>query len=288
MYFVLLLILAPAPPPAAASWDCPVYYSQMSKEELEPLVLADDDRNLFWEQWKITSPEDATAWNEALIRTATEMPLDVRNPKRIYGLSQREIKALFRKVDRHPVASHSKLKKYTPEGNIGFCFGRALTAMIEALRMGAARETVKKIWLIGGLNGSTNTWGHHVATMVRGKDKMWYVIDTNYSAPMPLATWYKRCLARYKNDGKVQLFMTDAKRFGPEGGVNAGPIQKSTIEDPFYNGYFTDLMKQSRQEAREAMEEKRRARETCAESRPGLLAECYRKFKTGLWFTSGE
>ncbi|RZA08732.1 MAG: hypothetical protein EOP11_03975 [Proteobacteria bacterium] len=67
----------------------------------------------------------------------------------------------------------------------------------------------------------------------------------------------------YKNDGRLQLFVTNPQRFGPEEGVNAGPILPSAVSDPFYHNFFEDLMRQSRSDAKQMFEQKRLERGYC-------------------------
>lgn len=249
---------------ASADENCTTLYSKLDKQKLEALVLDRADRDLFEQQMLTTTPEDARAWNTALLEAMDNSPMVVRNPKRINGLDPEQRMALHRAIIDHPVARYSSLKKYDPKGDIGFCFGRALAVQIEALKMGVAKENIKKIWIVGGMKSGSIDWGYHVSTIVRGSDQKWYTIDTNTEEPKLLVDWYQRLANRFENDGRLQLFVTDAKRFGPNGGADTGPIQPGTVSSPFYNNYFKDLVAHSRSGAREMIEQKMAALSACS------------------------
>lgn len=105
-------------------------------------------------------------------------------------------------------------------------------------------------------------WTYHVATAVRGEDRKWYVIDPNYDAPMLASEWLSMFRNKYPN-GNLQLFATNPTRFSPGGGINEKPLRPQTVRDPFYNGYFVDLMSQSRAEARAVVEQRSNMADTC-------------------------
>ena len=244
---------------------CPEKFGGLLAPEnrIELKVLQDLHADLFKEQ-EAASPELVKVWNETLLRELDAMPLVVRNPKRINGLTEVQLTELFEKVKHHPVADNDFYSKYDPDNvGIGFCFGRAITAHLEALLMGVAKEDIKKLWIVGHMQEDKVAWAHHVTTMVRGADKKWYAIDPNYSAPMPIAEWYKLLQMRYPKE-KLQLFATNAKRWSPGGGVNADAIAPATIHDPFYHHFFEDLMQASRDEANSVIEQRRELHSVCS------------------------
>lgn len=260
----LLFLLAGFAAPARAEDDlCPAKYMRLSPKKLEALTLEDSDRDLFEAQMKIASPKQADTWNRALLRALDNLAAPEATPGRKPGLTPSERRQLFQTVNEHPVANGDMVDHYAPEGGTGFCFGRAITAHIEALRTGLDKESIKKLWIIGYMKGDTTEWGHHVTTIVRGKDKHWYTIDPNYDEPLRLSTWLKNIKDDFTNEGDLQLFATNPSRFGPEGGVNAGPILPSTVEDPFYHDYFVDLMTEFRRDSQRMLEQKRIERGYC-------------------------
>ncbi len=213
------------------------------------------------------NPARIAKWNKTLERTMRELPLtgDVRG--RLGGLSWQEITALYEKIINHPVGDYRIVSKYDPEGNIGFCFGRAMIAHIEALETGLAKENIRKIWAIGTMKYDNILWNHHVATMVRGKNGIWYVLDPEYGQVLKMATWMKR-VKKMDADNKLEFFVTNPNRFGPESDLasrrNVAPLplelgtttsQRNDTDAPRpYNGYFQDEMEYTRREAAELKE----------------------------------
>ncbi|RZA08733.1 MAG: hypothetical protein EOP11_03980 [Proteobacteria bacterium] len=182
MSLIALLFLFTAPL-AQAERTCPARFAKFNREELEKLVLSDTDRNLFDEQMSLGTPEEAEFWNRTLIDAVDGLPKPKPAAKRLPSLNPEQRAALLKLVDKHPVADAKFYDKYAPEGGTGFCFGRAITAHIEALRMGLDKESIKKIWIVGAMEGTSDSWGHHVATIVRGPKGKWYTIDPNYDTP---------------------------------------------------------------------------------------------------------
>lgn len=218
-------------------------------EGLESEVLEEISGNYYKVERK--SPADVAAWNKALFQELNDLPLSGADRERIGGLSAEAIQGLYDKVKNHPVASCKNVKKYDPDGNIGFCFGRAMSVHLEALRMGVAKESVRKMWAVGSMKYKNIFWQHHVATMVRDEKGAWWVIDPEYKKPKLLKEWYKT-IKKMDSDDKLQFFSSEGKRFGPASDATYTP---DDMTSEFYNGYFEDLMRVSREEAKSVSEE---------------------------------
>lgn len=104
-------------------------------------------------------------------------------------LSPAERHNLFVKTSTHPVANLDALEKYDPSGEIGFCFGRAMTAHLLAKKMGLDSASIRKLFIIGDLrSGDDPEWRFHVTTAVLGEDNQWYAIDPIMLPPMAPGT----------------------------------------------------------------------------------------------------
>lgn len=131
---------------------------------------------------------------------------------------------------------------YDKKGTIGFCFGRATIAHMEAIVRDIHPDLVKKIWIAGDMG----VWGHHVATMVF-TNKGWMVLDTNLGGKTPAIQWinYYNLMKKGKKD--IMVFVTQAGRFGPYDNrpYNAVDLFNTESEDfnkaaDYFSGYFHD------------------------------------------------
>lgn len=187
-------------------------------------------------------------WNESLIRALLNQPVPADKDNRVGGLTEGELGTLFWKVRNHPLAGQGLVhhRKYDPRRNFGFCFGRAFIAHIEALKSGLRKESIRKIWVVGEMDAGGRTWQHHVATMVRGVDGEWYVLDPLSRELKSLPEWKDFVFSHFPGP-KLQLFATLPSRFSP---TDERPLRPSTVRDPIFNRYFEDLVQFYRQEAR--------------------------------------
>lgn len=179
------------------------------------------------------------------------------NPKRLPGLEKAEMDELFARIRDNPVTAICNRKKYDPKNiGIGFCFGRAIAAHIEALRMGLAKESIKKVWAVGDLVDEEGAWSYHVTTIVRATDGTWWAIDPLMKSAIPVEEWYGRMQA-IDTTGDMRIFITNAKRFGPGRQNKYSPQQ---LNDKLYNGFFNDLMDHFQKETKEVMEKAKEKR----------------------------
>lgn len=131
---------------------------------------------------------------------------------------------------------------YDTKGTIGFCFGRATIAHMEAIVRDVHPDMVKKIWIAGDMG----VWGHHVATMIYTQ-KGWLVLDTNLGRKIPVNEWIDYYLKSKKGNKDIMVFLTQAGRFGPYDNrpYNAVDLFNTQSEDfnkaaDYFNGYFHD------------------------------------------------
>lgn len=110
------------------------------------------------------------------------------------NLSIGEMNILFQNAVNHPVAKLSKenIKKYDPDGIIGFCFGRAMTVHLLARKMGVSSTSLKKMFVIGDLrSGKDPEWRFHVTTLVKNEKGEWFAVDPIMKGPMDVRDWIK-------------------------------------------------------------------------------------------------
>lgn len=131
---------------------------------------------------------------------------------------------------------------YDTKGTIGFCFGRATIAHMEAISRDVHPDLVKKVWIAGDMG----VWGHHVATLVYTK-KGWMVLDTNQGRPYTFRNWLNSYLPMKKGKKDIMAFVTQAGRFGPEDGRPYNPVDLFNTHsddfnraEDFFKGYFFD------------------------------------------------
>ncbi len=133
-------------------------------------------------------------------------------------------------------------KKYDPNRNIGFCFGRATFIHLMLLKMGVQKNSIRKIWAIGPMNTGDINWRYHVATMVYTK-KGWLVLDTNHGGPVTPQEWIAT-YSKMSTDGKLRFYASDASKFafmiGKYSRLQLG--MDINQERDFYRGYFKDMM----------------------------------------------
>jgi hypothetical protein len=232
---------------------------QLSKK-MRPEDFAEVDRKLFHskEQDLFNIPrgtsEQASAANEAVMSDLKAWPKESSGSRRAPHLTAPQIQEVYRAVDSNGAADLYKLPNYDPKGNMGFCFGRAVAAHIEALRSGIDRAQVRKVWAVGDFKSGNVNWRYHVATVVRDASGKWIAVDPIFGGPLPLGAWYLRMKAYENPTGpqNMRLFTTNAERFGPSATDKYSPIQMGTGKNPdgVYRGFFKDMMQSFRDNPR--------------------------------------
>lgn len=116
--------------------------------------------------------------------------VDRLNPITRDALNAAERQRLLRLTSHHKVASLDALSKYDTTGEVGFCFGRAMTAHLIARKLGLNPNGIRKLFIIGDLrSGPDPEWRFHVTTLVKGEeDGRWYAIDPIMLPPMAPGT----------------------------------------------------------------------------------------------------
>lgn len=196
--------------------------------------------NFIWDNISET-PDQAVAMNREVIDQMNILSRQESKNGLRSSINAKEAKSLYEEVTRHPVARLLNVKKYDPDSAMGFCFGRAMTAHFEALNMGIAKESIRKVYVVGQMKALVGDiiWQFHVATAVKGSDGGWWVIDPFFGKVVKLEKWYERMYS-HDTKGTLRLYVTDANRLGATSG---GLYDKSHLMMDFYNGYFKDLFK---------------------------------------------
>ena len=160
----------------------------------------------------ITPPPDDTA---ALYRRLTR---DAPGP--LSALSLAQIKGLHRRLARHPVAGTDDpaiLKRYDPNEDLGFCFGRAMAVRLMARRLGLAEDSIATLFIVGDLRekGKT-TWRFHVTTLLRGPMNRWVAVDTLFDEELPVEQWISQTQDLWDTDKKAKLYLAPGAAVIPD------------------------------------------------------------------------
>ncbi|MFN3455355.1 MAG: hypothetical protein ACK41T_10385 [Pseudobdellovibrio sp.] len=201
----------------------------------------------------LKTPAEARNMNSEVIRLMNNEAYKVNaQSKRKQEISRSEAIRIYEAVTRHPVARVLKLTTYDPDGNIGFCFGRAMTTHLEALSRGIDKDSIRKVFVVGVMRAlvGDKIWQFHVATAIKGDDGHWWVLDPFFGQVVHLEKWYEKM---YSHDvkGVLRLYVTEPTRFGAAGSHS---YQKSHLMLDSYNNYFKDLMEYYRKKSRGQLE----------------------------------
>ncbi|MCX6118439.1 MAG: hypothetical protein NT027_12925 [Proteobacteria bacterium] len=173
------------------------------------------------------------------------------------SLSTSEISRLYQSTIQHPIAKVSAVDKYDPDGIIGFCFGRSMTANLIGRNIGLKKESMAKLFVMGDLRSEghsapTPEWYFHVTQLALGPNKTWYAIDpimhTEGTAfkPLTAAQWMKAVTrgwdATHGRTAKAKSYFIDSDailpdiRNVPDFDKETGVQLIETIFDPAKNG----------------------------------------------------
>lgn len=154
---------------------------------------------------------------------------------------ENEVTALIRDMKEHPVVGEKAANKYDSDSKVGYCFGRAAYAHgVLALR-GVHPINIAKVFAIGKLYRQNTSWDYHVATIARGPQGKWWVVDALTNKTLDLQKWEEE-IGRWDRDAlypQIRFYITDASKFLPLPGAYA---QKSMSRD-FYRGFFDDVIR---------------------------------------------
>ncbi len=180
--------------------------------------------------------------NNANVRKLLNAPYKVEEMKgKISSVPTKDTQTIYDAMENSNVNKNHHC--YDTKGTIGFCFGRATIAHMEAIVREVHPDAVKKIWIAGDMG----VWGHHVATMVH-TEKGWRVLDTNQGRLVTPDQWIDIYMKeKQKNAKDIMIYITQAGRFGPYDTRSYNAIDLfNTNSDEFvkakdyFNGYFHD------------------------------------------------
>lgn len=141
----------------------------------------------------------------------------------------------------HEIVSLTNISKYEKKSSgIGYCFGRAMFVDTFLSLAGLHRANIKKAFVVGSMSGGS--WGWHVTTIVQSQNRngheIWLAIDPVAERVMDVREWYKHW-QNSSDDGKLRLFIGEKTKFG----AGSSWYSENQISDPFYSGYFRDMMR---------------------------------------------
>jgi hypothetical protein len=223
--------------------SCPVLLESVLDESQFGIRLRDQiSESLF--NTPFYSEKIATWRNRKIIQMLREFPIPETFGRKM-GITSVEARSLIAKIEQNPVTGMAKSNHYDPDHHMGFCFGRAMTAHLLALEAGISNESILKFFAVGHFKSGGNDWRYHVTTLVRATNGDWWTIDSFFGYPMRPAQWYEAMLKMDRGD--MNLFVTESKRFGPDGPL---PYSRRDLSHPEYRGYFNDLLHFFRGEAK--------------------------------------
>ncbi len=226
--------------------SCPALLEQVLNEDQFGRQLQKEiSKSLFDDP--LSGVEVTRPHNEEVLRLLNSFPLPRTRGRRV-GISLREAKQFISRIESNPVTGRAKSHHYDPDQEIGFCFGRAMTAHLLALEAGVSKDSILKLFAVGNFTSGSTEWRYHVTTIIRDANDGWWTIDSFFGYPMRPAEWYAQMLKMDRGD--MSLFVTEAKRFGP---TDVLPYSRLELGDPHYNGYFNDLLHFFRGEAKKKM-----------------------------------
>lgn len=211
-----------------------------------PVINADWD--LIWQQQfetrQMTFEQIKQSAQKFLIDLVSYRP--PFNVDKARSLMLHQAQKLMTATQQNEVVGFRASQKYqNPKFAIGYCFGRATFIHLMLLKMGVQKESIYKIWAVGGLvtNIPDVVWGHHVATVVFTRDKGWVVLDTNEAKPITVEEWMNSQISR-STDGQIRFYLTDAAKLGVDIG-RYSRLQMGLdlpLDQDLYFGYFKDMI----------------------------------------------
>ncbi|MBF0543948.1 MAG: hypothetical protein HQM08_05935 [Candidatus Riflebacteria bacterium] len=148
--------------------------------------------------------------NEAVHKSFLRITSD--SPQTTSGFDYSQLETLYENVYNHPIACFDALQKYDPQGNIGFCFGRAMAVQLLARKMGLKKECQARVFAIGALGQDPKNpdWRFHTSAMVKDEKGEWYTIDPVMGCPMTLKQWIEKEQGEDDPERKAKFYITTA------------------------------------------------------------------------------
>lgn len=185
----------------------------------------------------------------------------VPNPRRIAAANLELAARIHARVRALPLIQSllAQLQR-APSEPYGLCIGESMAVHLEAIRQGIQKESIRKIWAVGGLKGPGMS-EFHVATLIQAEGGGWWAIDPRMESAVPVDDWAENILS-HSVTGKTRLFVTEAKRFALSSprqytrryqiDPHRAPLLMGGLEDPSYRGFFMKLLEQYRRDFRES------------------------------------
>lgn len=153
----------------------------------------------------------------------TYLELSQKSPLTKDALTLEERNTLWKDTADHKIAKLSMVSHYDLKGDIGFCFGRAMTAHLLARKAGLKPEAIRKLFIIGDLrSGDVPEWRFHVTTLVKGDDGVFHAIDPLLRPPLGQSTsvtvpeWMDKIQGKWDKNKKARLYFVDAENVIPD------------------------------------------------------------------------
>lgn len=194
--------------------------------------------NLYKDQ-DFQQPAQAQAMNKEVIREMNKEPI-IDSENRKQSFEEQEVTEVYESVTRNPIVRLLRALKYDPNGRMGFCFGRAFVSHLEALRRGIAKNSVRKVVVVGRIKAvfGKTIWRYHIATAVRAKSGGWWVVDPFMGKAVTLEAWYES-MHQHDLNGSLRLYATEGSRFGPDESLR---YTKAEFMYEGFNNYFKDVL----------------------------------------------
>ena len=186
------------------------------------------------------APEETKKLNAAVFdKLHSEKAPRIINSRRKTGLTIKELNKLYKTSLSNKQIKESLCGSYRGSPNYGFCWGRAMAVHLKALQTNINNKSVRKLWAVGSMDDGHTQWRYHVTTIVRADDGAWYAIDPIFHKPMLIEDWLATMKKRFDPRDTLRVFVTPAKRFGPE---KWAKYDKKVLNDAFYYDFFSDFM----------------------------------------------
>lgn len=188
--------------------------------------------------------EHLMALTEQSLR-ALEAIEPVTSSDRVSSLTLEQTRMVFDSIRLHPINERMKRNEYQrPNTDIGFCFGRAAFYHWLILKMGVAKQSLRKVWVLGNIQHRNYDWGNHVALMVKGPEPgQWFVLDPFFNQVFEARSWFLQ-IRRFTRDPLLRLYTSPAEKFSLNLGVY-DPVQlglRLDRSEDWYKGYFQDML----------------------------------------------
>lgn len=158
----------------------------------------------------------------------------MKAPRTKQALTLAEANEIYHAVANHPVAGPNHLDQYDPDGAIGFCFGRSMTAFLLGRQAGLVVPSMHNLFIVGDLRSSAQPeWRFHVTSVVlltspEGHAR-WYAIDPiiPQMRPVPVEEWIHTVRRIWDRAHRAKLYLTSPFQIMPDVRNFAVPAQET-------------------------------------------------------------